>query len=187
MAEPEVKAQAFLSRIDALRAMLSTDELETLLTQVPPDVAELVRHPPLAMTWVDARKWARLIADAHRLSFKGDDVKVMEWGRNSMSRDLNTVFRALLSLASPLFMAKRATSMFDQLNRNNGTMQAVALGDKGVDVFYQGLVSANPSFWVFQTGLIDSAARVTGSKGIKTERVAGGGNSQDCTIRVTWQ
>ena len=187
MTQPEVKAQAFLSRIEALRAMLPSAELESLLQAVPPEVAALVRNPPLAMSWVSAHLWARLIQEAHRVAFRGDDAKVLTWGREAMNRDLRSVFRALLALATPVFMAKRATSMFDQFNRNNGRMRAVPLGDKGVDVFYEEMVTANPSFWVFQTGLIDAAANATGVKEINTAVVSGGGTNRDCTIRVTWR
>lgn len=186
MPQPEVKAQAFLSRIESLRALLPADELAALLAAIPQEIAELVRHPPLAMSWVPALHWAALIESTHRLAFHGDDARVLAWGRDAMTRDLNTVFRVLLRMATPVFMAKRASSMFDQSNRNNGRMRAEPVGDRGVDVHYEGLVTANPSFWVFQTGLIDAAATATGARGVATSVVSGGGASQPCTLRVTW-
>ncbi|MEW5852729.1 MAG: hypothetical protein AB2A00_28345 [Myxococcota bacterium] len=187
MSAPESKAQALNNRVATLRTLVPAATMEALLAALPPDTAEILRNPPLAVTWLPSHHWARVVETAHKVVFAGDDAQVHRWGRTAMLSDLSTVFRLFLKLASPQFIARRASNLWDQYNRNHGRVHSREVDGSTVEAIYEGVGSANASFWLFQRGVVHAAVEASGVKDVEARIVSGGGASPSCTIRVSWR
>lgn len=184
--EPESKGNQFLTRLSVLRKLATPQQMDALIHALPPSTAELVRVPPLPMSWIHSSHWPELCQGAHRVVFQNDDEKLVHWGKTAMHVDLSTIFKMFLKLASPQFVARRAGNLWDQYNRNNGKVHTVEVDARTVDVFYDGIRAVNRSFWTFQGGVVRAAIEASGVKDVRAQQTAGGGTSHACTIRVTW-
>jgi hypothetical protein len=189
VAGPETKGSAFISALGALKKMVPPATFEAMLPRLPPDVADLVRKPPLPVAWVPSEIWFGLIYGAYEHLFNRDEQKLFELGRVALLSDLRGVYKVFVKLLSPQFVIDRGTRLWDTYARNSGHLRAEPVGDKACDVFYQNLPKGliRPEYWSYQRGAVAAAIEATGMKGIEVVVLAGGGSSNQAILRCSWR
>jgi hypothetical protein len=186
--EPQAKATNFNSMALSLRKMLDADSFARVVASLSPATRQMVETPKLPMSWIPTRAFMELLDAAGRIGFAGDEARVEEMARRAVGGDMRTVYKMFIRMFSPQFVMERAAKLWGTYTRNNGTMRAVAAGERAADVHYNGLspVVANPTYWAFQRGAVRAVGEATGIKNVRVETVSGGGRSGDCVLRVSW-
>lgn len=189
MAEPESKGSGFASAITVLRKMATPEDLERLLTMLPPDTAELVRKPPLPVAWIGSHHFRVLSALVAREIFGGDEKKLEDWGRQAMLLDLRGLYKMFVRFLSPQFVIERAAKLWDQYSRNQGSVRATPAGDATAEVVYSGMPVElmTPAFWAYQRGVLRGVMEATGYKQVSVETVEGGGSAGHARFVVSWK
>jgi hypothetical protein len=186
--EPQAKATNFNSMAATLRRLLDETTWGHLVEQLTPETARLIDQPRLTMSWVPTRHFVELLETAGRVAFAEDEARIEEMARQSVGGDMRTVYRVFIRILSPHYVMERAARLWSTYTHNNGTMRAVAVGERAAEVHYEGLAATavSPTYWAFQRGAVRAVAEATGIKDIRVATVSGGGHARDCTLRVSW-
>jgi uncharacterized protein (TIGR02265 family) len=187
MAEPEAKAGGMISMQRTLREMVGEPAYRALVDALPADTREIVRTPPLAMSWIPNHHFDRVIERALVGPFGGDLARVTELAKRSILGDLNTVYRVFIRLMSPEFVLKRAAKIYGQYTRNNGNFRVTASGPGFAELTIDELASASPAVWAYNEGAIRAVLAATGLDSAQVIVVEGGGRAPRCVFRTTWK
>jgi hypothetical protein len=187
--EPESKGSGFGSAVAALRKMVPADAFERMVATLPPETADLVRHPPLPVAWISTHHFRALITATAQQLFGGDEKKLEEWGRQALLSDLRGIYKMFIRFLSPQFVIERGAKLWDTYSRNMGTARATAAGDAVAEVVYSGLPVdiVSPAYWAYQRGAMKGVMEATGYKTVGIETVEGGGNMGHAKFRVSWK
>lgn len=188
MAEPESKGSGFASAVATLKKMLTPEELARVLAVLSPETARLVEHPPLAVSWIPSKHFQELSQAADAQVFAGDESKLEDWGRLALLNDLKTIYKMFIRFMSPQFVIDRGAKLWDTYTRHQGTVRAVAAGERTAEVYYMGMPASlvSPAFWAYQRGALRGAMEATGMKNITVDTLGGGGSNGNARFRVTW-
>jgi hypothetical protein len=186
MGRPASKAAGFTTTTHTIREMASADAWERLLAALPEDTRALVHKPPLAVAWLDVHHFGALIDTALRVVFAGDEGALVVVGRRSIGKDLNTLYKMFIRLATPSFVIQRATKLWAQYNQEHGHMAAASLDMHSARITYSNIVIGSPAFWAYQRGAILAAVDATGIKNARIELAAGGG-VDSATFEARWE
>ena len=188
MAEPESKASGFNSAVLALRTMVPVDAFERMLSTLPAETAEIIRHPALPLEWIPVRHFRALVTGALEQLFGGDEARLGEWGCQAVRHDLRTIYRMFIRFLSPQFVIERAARLWATYQRNFGNVYAEPDGENAAIVTYERLPAEHmtSAFWAYQRGCLRGVMEATGMKQIAVEIVAGGGGAAHARIRVSW-
>jgi hypothetical protein len=184
---PELKAAGFNSAVNALRVLSTPADFDKMVDALPPETAELVRHPPLAVAWLPNEHFSALIETACRVVFGGDETRIEEVARRAMSLDLKTIYKIFVRLASPQFVVERATKLWQTYTRNNGFATATPTGNAGCEVAYEDIDRPSPVLWAYQRGAIRGVIEATGVKTVRVQVLRGGHTQPHCRFAVTWE
>src|SRR5262245_26212488 len=135
----EGKAQGFNSTVVALRELCSPEQFGQIVSALSPETRALVERPALPLEWLPDRHFTELIATAERLILRGDEAAFEKLGAESLKRDISTVYRVFIRIASPQYVISRAAQIWSTYARNGGTLTATPIGDRSVDVRYEGV------------------------------------------------
>ena len=189
MADPESKASGFNSAVQTLRKMVAVDAFERMTEKLPPETAQVIRHPPLPLEWIPTVHFKRLVEAAQHDLFAGADGPVGEWGRQAVKHDLRTIYRVFIRFLSPQYVIERSARLWNTYQRNSGEVRAERDGDGAALVRYEGLPStfAVPAFWAYQRGVLRGVVEATGLKEVDVAIVDGAGHTGHARIRVSWR
>jgi hypothetical protein len=187
--EPQSKANNFNSCVATLRRLVGEERFVKVVAALEPETQAIVHHPPLATAWVATRHFAAVIETAGCDAFDGDEARVVDWARQSVGRDLRTVYKLFIRFLSPSYVIERAARVWSTYTRDNGTMRAAVVGERTCEVYYEGLAATvvSPLYWAWQRGTILAAADASGVKDARAETVSGGQRERDCVLRITWR
>src|SRR5947208_690103 len=122
MAEAESKAAGFNSMVSMLRQLCATDRFAKLVEALPPETAELLRRPPLPVTWIPNRHTRAVLNAACKLAFDGNVRSIVDLSRRARMSDLGTLYKFFVRLSSVEFALSRAAKMYGTYTRNNGVL-----------------------------------------------------------------
>ena len=108
--------------------------------------------------------------------------RVFEQGRRSFIRDVKFVYRFFIRLASPEYVAKRASQIYSIYYKDNGSLQLVSAQSSRVELRYEGVNNGCDVFWAQSRGSITGALEATGMKNVVVEIIDGGGDAKHCSI-----
>ena len=189
MSVAESKGSGFTSAVSVLRKMLPVEALERVLEPLSPETAELVRHPPLPVAWIGVHHFPELVRSVRAHGFGSDEKKFEEWGRQAMLADLRGIYKMFIRFLSPQFVIERGAKLWQTYTRNQGSVRALADGDSGALVTYEGLPHelVSPEFWAYQRGVLLGVMEATGMKSIGVVTLAGAATSTSARFRVSWK
>lgn len=116
---------------------------------------------------------------------KNEDMMV-EIGKKSFGGDLNSIYRVFIRIATPEYVADKASKIWETYNRNNGTLIARKPQDRMVELTYSGLFRGSPAYWAYQRGTVSAAIEATGVKRFNMTCLEGAGVHNRAVYRVTW-
>ena len=186
MAEPEYSAAAFNSVVRSIRELASADSLRETLAALPADTRELVDHPPLAIAWISYRHSFALVRAAHDHAFERDDARTMQVAQRSVIRDMATIHRMFIRLATVEYVVGRAAKLWDSYWRNNGSVTLERVDARRLVVRYQGVQHATRLFWIMQCGVMRGLAEATGMKDAAVTIEEGHVHPSRCAILISW-
>jgi hypothetical protein len=186
MSGAESKAAGFNSTVSMLREMCTPEQLAAVLSALPPETADLVRTPPLPVTWIPNRHVRILQSTAVRVAFDGNVRKMVDLSRRARLADLGTIYRYFVRLASAQFAIERAAKMYTTYTRNNGSLTVTATGKRFAELTFKDISEPSPAAWAYYEGAIQAVVEMTGLKTASVLTVRGGGREPDCVFRVTW-
>jgi len=186
---PESKGSGFASAVMVLRKMVPVETLERILATLSPETAELVRHPPLPVAWIAVHHFPELSRAVRTHAFGSDEKKFEEWGRQAMLADLRGIYKMFIRFLSPQFVIERGAKLWQTYTRNQGSVRALADGDSGALVTYEGLPHelVSPEFWAYPRGVLLGVMEATGMKSIGVVTLAGAATSTSARFRVSWK
>jgi hypothetical protein len=186
MAQAESKAAGFNSTVAMLREMCPPERFRALEQALPPETVELVRRPPLPLTWIPNRHIRVLQNAAWRVAFRGDLRPMVELSRRARLADLGTIYRLFVRLASAEFALSRAAKLYTTYTRNNGTLEVSSQGKGFAELTFRGLHDPSPAVWAYCEGAIHAVLEMTGLESGQVKIQRGGGGDPDCTFHVRW-
>ncbi len=189
MGEAESKGSGFSSAVTILRRMLPVEAFEQVLGALPPDTAELVRHPPLPVAWIPMHHFPDLLRAVRAHGFGVDEKGFEEWGRQAILIDMRGIYKMFIRFLSPQFVIERGAKLWQTYTRDQGVVHAAGDGSSAAIVNYDGLPTAlvSPEFWAYQRGVLLGIMEATGMKQIGVETLGGGGTAQSALYRVSWK
>jgi hypothetical protein len=185
--EPESKGSGLLSWVKVVHDRVDAARWQRFVTALPPESRALIERPPLPVTWLPLRFVQPIWQSATDLLFDGDLEKVAEVGRLQIRADLSTIYRVFIRVASPRYVAQRATALYGTYFRANGLMSVVAEGEHRTDVRVAGVALPTPAFYASLRGSVAGAIELTGVHDVRAEIVEGGGASPNALFTVTWR
>jgi hypothetical protein len=185
--QPEGKAAGFNSTVEVAREMAGAAAFESFVTGLPPELADYIRRPRLATSWIPLADSSDISTRMVDQLFGGDVEKAFEMARRQFLRDLSTIYRVFIRLGSVSFVARRASNLYTTYVRNAGTMRLVRDEVRLVEVQVSDHPIPTASLWHFMRGTVHGATEASGARDVTTQIVDGGGPSDhNCRIRVTW-
>jgi len=186
MAIAEAKAVGVASFIAVLRDMIPADQLEKFFTTLPPATLEIVRKPPLPVTWIPVEHTFPLYEGAFDKLFAGDVDRIFEVGRSQLKADLRGIYRIFIRIATPAFVAARTSQIWETYTRNGGEMKLVVDQPHLLEIEVTNHPRPSRGIWHFVRGSIHGVMELTGVKSPKVAIISGGGAGPSTRYRVTW-
>jgi uncharacterized protein (TIGR02265 family) len=185
--EAEFKSAGLISMLRTLREMVGAPVYDELVAALPPDTRELVRQPPLAMSWIPNHHFDVVVERALAGPFGGDVKKVTDLAQRAMLGDLNSVYRVFIRMLSPEFVLRRAAKIYAQYTRYNGTFTVGKTGPGFAELTIDGVSDPTPAVWAYNEGAIRAVITATGLKEAQVAIIEGGGTSNRCVFRGSWK
>src|SRR6478672_6668598 len=182
MTEPELKAAGFNSYVQALRTVGGDAAFARLLAAVTPETRALLEKPPLPMLWLPVRHSVELDEQAPATLFGGNVERMVDVGREQFRKDLGTVYRIFVRVASPHYVAERAAQIYQTYVRGNGTMRLADKGDKWLSLVFEGVRTPSPGFYALRRGNVLGAIDATGARNARIEQAEGGDRQPQYTV-----
>lgn len=187
MTTPLIKAAGFNSLITTLRGMVTGPAFDELVAVLPRSCADLILEPRLAMSWIPLEQAEPAYPLIFELLFNRDPVKMFELGRAQLRADMSGIYRSFLRIATPAFVAARASEIYGVYARDCGTLRLVVDQPGRIEILLEGRPLPSPSFYHYFRGSVFGAIELTGVKQLGVTIAEGGGNSSRCQLRVTWE
>ena len=186
MSVPEVKASGVNSVIDTLRSMAHPDSFERFVAELPPRSQALVRHPPIAMTWVPLEDMAAIFRVAHQRLFAGLDSRMEELGRKQMRSDLVGIYRFFLRFTTPAYVIGQTSKLYATYARSCGQMRILSTAGGRVDFVLEGRLYTSTAFWRYFVGNVLGIVDHTRVSNPTVALVAGGGDENWAHFIIRW-
>jgi hypothetical protein len=187
MREPEAKASGLISWTRAVRQSVDSARWNRFLAAMPPETRALLENPPLPITWLPMRLMRPIFDNANDLLFDGDLEKTTDVSRRQIRDDLSTIYRVFIRVASPRFVASRASIIYSTYFRNNGSARVVAETERSVDILVEDVALPSPELFARMRGSILGGIELTGARNPRVQIVSGGGSEPSCLFRAHWQ
>lgn len=185
MAVPSSKAAGFITVVNVLREECDPADFARYAAALPAATAALVEVAPMAIAWLPIDHFYALVDTAQAVLFGGKDERVVAVGHRSIGRDVGTLYRAFVRLASPEYVMSRTAQLWGAYNRDHGTVTVVMRSPTAADVTYAGIPPRAPAaFWAFQRGALRAVLEATGVRNVSTELIPPAAAGAPTTIRV---
>lgn len=121
----EVSGRAFLGIIKHVKETYGATSLSELLPSLPPTTQKVFGGRILHATWYPYEAYVGLLKGLAQKYGKGSAEYCRELGAASGTRDINTVFRIYLAIASTERLIRSCTKVWASYYRNAGNMEAI--------------------------------------------------------------
>ena len=185
MADPTSEAAGFISFVATLREQLSPAVFARIVQALPPETRVLVDKPPMAMTWIDRSHFDSLMELVWRVAVAENGDAMTDLSRRQMRRDMNTIYKVLMHVASTHSVLKKASTIFSTYTKV-GRMSSKELDRLNAEIIIDELVGATSAWWAFYRGAIWGVLDAAGTTGSKVVIKEGGGTNQRTVYDVTW-
>lgn len=128
---PEVSGRAFLGIIRHIKETHGTEALQRAVNGSGEETARIFQNRILHAHWYPYSTYSAFLSSLAREFGEGDPDYGRKLGANSGVRDVNTVFRVYLALASPERLIRGCTKVWASYYRNAGTMEAISWAPTG--------------------------------------------------------
>jgi uncharacterized protein (TIGR02265 family) len=182
---PTSKAQGFNSFVRTVREEIGPEEWSKVVAELSPATKKLVDSPPMPTSWVNDDHWNELYAVLSRTTFKSTPERYTEIGRRQLHRDLSTLYKMLMHLASPETVVKKAATIYNTYTKN-GRMAADMVGERHAEVKVSDVEDAPAGVWHNHIGSITGTLECAGAKNIRVTVKDGGGPANFCVYSVRW-
>jgi hypothetical protein len=183
---PEAKGAGFVSSMETIRSMVEPAVWDAFVAELPAPTRALVHKPPLPSEWVPLDATVPLYIHAHERLFKRDESRMFEVGRQVLKRDLKTIYRVFIRIASPGYVAARAARIYDTYARDSGRMSVPVEQPQHIEVLVEGHPFPSLPFWAFMRGSVAGVLELTGVKNLQVTLIDGGGLRDHARFRATW-
>ncbi|PZR08019.1 MAG: hypothetical protein DI536_25625 [Archangium gephyra] len=122
----EVSGRAFLGIIKHVKETYGANALHELLPTLPPATQKVFGGRILHATWYPYEAYIGLLKALAQKYGNGSSDYCRELGAASGTRDINTVFRIYLAIASTERLIRSCTKVWSSYYRNAGTMEAMS-------------------------------------------------------------
>lgn len=122
---PEVSGRAFLGLIKHVKETYGATSVAELLPSLPASTQQVFKGRILHATWYPYDAYVGLLKGLAQKYGGGSAEFCRELGAASGTRDINTVFRIYLAIASTERLIRGCTKVWASYYRNAGTMEAL--------------------------------------------------------------
>lgn len=176
----ELKGQGFRGLLDMFRKQHGDALHASLVASLSGPLAELVRGRALVATGWYPLAW---YAELHEAIEKLAPGSARALGKAAAREDVNTVFRFVLSLASPARLASLGTRIFSTFLRGS-TVALDATRDRLILITFEGCDGASRGVWDDFEGSIEAFVELSGAKGCRARRTDERGGH--AVFEITW-
>jgi hypothetical protein len=176
----ELKGQGFRGLLDMFRKRFGSAEMAALGAALPGDLGQLVRSDGLVSAGWYPLSWYAEIHTAIEALRPGT---ARELGKAAAHEDVNTVFKFVLSLASPRRLASLGGRIFATFLRG-AVVKVEPVDTHKVHITFDGCDGANRGVWADIEGSIEAFVELSGAKGCKVTRTEPAPGT--AVFEVTW-
>jgi hypothetical protein len=180
----EIKTLGFTSFVKAAQSVAGEARWRRVLDNVRELTRAVIERPPKA-GWMSAEPYYALLDAFVWFGFDGQTEPLREVGRRQVDGDLRGVYRFLVRLTTPEFVASRASVVYSSYWRNQGSLRTELRAPGEVDVVYVDFPVVRPLFVHTQAGAILAAVNLTRAKGTKVVLLET--SQHGFRMRATWQ
>lgn len=163
---PAVKGAGINSLIRMLRQMSDPARFAEFERHLPPHTAALITRPRLPQEWIPLQDAAGLYAAAVTHLFDGDMSRLFDVGRQQLRNDLSTIYRVFMRVASPAFVASRASALYEVYGRDAGTLRVGARTDTTLEFILANRPFPSPAYFEAMRGAIAGTLELTGVRDV---------------------
>jgi hypothetical protein len=180
------KASGIISLSTVLRERLEPPVWERVLASLHPKTRAIIEHPPMPMTWIPHEHFFSLVLACNDVAWGGRPEPIYDISREMMRRDMTSVYKVLMHLASTETVIKKASAIYSTYT-HNGKMTPKMLGPTHAEITVGPVLRGHPCAWEFQRGAIMGVLEVAGTKSPSVRIKDGGGHSVTATFDITWK
>ncbi|MBL8951808.1 MAG: hypothetical protein JNK82_13585 [Myxococcaceae bacterium] len=125
MPQPEVSGRAFLGIIAHVREARGPNSIDGLMASTPEVTRAVFKSRILHGTWYPYAAYAGFLSALEAKFGHGDPAYCRHLGASSGVRDINTVFKIYLAIASTERLIRGCSRVWPSYYRNAGTMEAI--------------------------------------------------------------
>jgi serine/threonine protein kinase len=182
---PEVKSTGLVAFAEAARRIAGEPAWQRVLDALPHDTRPLFVTPPTGVVWLDARHYYALLDALVWRAFEGRPEPLREVARSMVEADLRGIYRVLVRVATPHFLASRAPTLYNAYWRDHGALRVEWLGPQEADIVFENVPVLRPLFVHAQVGAILAGFEVAGAKGVRANILKT--SPTGARIRATWR
>jgi hypothetical protein len=144
MADPEVTGAAFLGIIRQVKDRCGPKGLAEIVEQCGPRRDEVFKKTIRVMGWYPYSVYTEFLEAIDRRLGRGDLAFCRTLGEHAGQRDLGTIFRIYVALASPERLIRSCTKVWAAYHRNAGTMSAISWSEEETVLRIEGFPGMHP-------------------------------------------
>jgi hypothetical protein len=180
-----LKAAGVNSVIAVLAAMVPKPAFAAWVQQLPPATASLIERPRLPQSWVPLEDINPLWTQSLTGLFDGDLHKLFELGRLQLRADMSGIYRVFLRVASPGFVADRASAIYSVYGQHCGALAVVDRAERRLDIAVTQRPLPSVALYEYLRGSIAGALELTGVSDLNVE-IVGEPADNERLYRATW-
>ena len=182
-----IKGLHFVGQTNAIKSMAANAQrFRDMVSALPADTQLLIERPPAAADWISMEHRLNLHNAAVKVCFAGDTLRFFEVGKLTAKHTTRLAYRAFIKFMSPEQVAKRASTLWQMITRNNGVLNYAEPSSKTIELSYVGLFLTNEAYWQFVRGNLTYFMECTGVKNTSVTLISGGRTEPHATFRLTW-
>jgi hypothetical protein len=184
--DPHQKAAGFNSFIKTVREAVPPADFERLVGSLAPESAELITRPRFSTSWIPLALTNPVVIAVGEHLLGGSPERIFEIGREQFIADIGGVYKIFIRIASPAYVAERASKIYETYNQNSGKMRVISSTEKSLEVVVEDYPKPSPTVWHYVRGCIAGTLELTGAKQLRVVIAEGGEAHPRCLYRVTW-
>jgi hypothetical protein len=184
--EPLLKAAGFNSLIRVVRHKVSEPAFDRFAMCLPNATRELIGRPPLAISWIPLETSAPVYEVLHEQLFARDDSMMFELGRRQLRADMTGIYRLLMRVTTPEFVATQAAKIYGNYTRNCGTLRAASGDLHRLEIMMEDRPFSSRAFCDYMRGSIFGVMELTGVNDLAVSMTALPGFPARCRFGATW-
>jgi hypothetical protein len=180
-----LKAAGVNSAVAVLATMVSKHAFAAWVKQLPPATVSLIERPRLSQSWVPLQEVNPLWTQSLTGLFDGDLQQLFELGRLQLRADMSGIYRVFMRVASPGFVADRASSIYGVYAQHCGALTVVDRAEGRLDIALTRRPLPSAAIYEYLRGSIAGALELTGVLNLKVEIVSEP-HDNERLYRATW-